>query len=311
MRLGLPISSIGHAAVLIWAVVSFAARPFNAPAESMPVDLVSASEFSQMMAGAQTAPKAEKPQPVVDKIADAKPVLDPTPKVSDKPPIDPTAAEPPPPAPPDPKPEVKDSKPAEPKVDTIAEALQKEQKRLEEQKKLDEQKKVEEQKKREEAKKRAEAKKIEDAKKREEAKKLEEKIAALLDKRDPRREAATGAVPNQTPTLGTETGSSATISQTELDALRARLIAVWNPPLISSNPEQFVVRVRIQLGRDRRLTAPPEIVSSGSGPLYEAVANSAKRAVLQAQPFDMLSPTTYDTWNDIEVTFDPRERGRI
>jgi hypothetical protein len=32
---------------------------------------------------------------------------------------------------------------------------------------------------------------------------------------------------------------------------------------------------------------------------------------LQAQPFDMLSATTYDTWNDIEVTFDPRERGRI
>jgi hypothetical protein len=99
MKLGLPISTVGHAAVLLWAVVSFAARPFDsAPAESMPIDLITTSEFSKMMAGAQRAPKAEKPQPVVDKVADAKPVADPTPKVSDKPPIEPTAAEPPPPA---------------------------------------------------------------------------------------------------------------------------------------------------------------------------------------------------------------------
>ena len=313
MRLGLPISTIGHAAVLLWAVISFAARPFDAaPAESLPVDLVTTTEFSHLMAGTQRAPKVEKPQPIVEKVADPKPVVDPVPKVSEKPPIEATAAEPPPPSPPDPKPEVKDNKPAEPKVDTIAEALKKEEKRLEEQKKVEEQKKAEEQKKRDEAKKRAEAKKIEDARKREETKKLEEKIAALLDKRDPRREAATGAVPNPTPTLGAATGNAATLSQNEMDALRARLISLWSPPesIFMANPDQYVVRVRIQLGRDRKLTAPPEVVSSGSGPLYEAAADAAKRAVLRAQPFDMLSATTYDAWSDIEVTFDPRDRSR-
>jgi hypothetical protein len=119
-------------------------------------------------------------------------------------------------------------------------------------------------------------------------------------------------VPTQTPTLGTSTGNAATLSQNEMDALRARLILLWSPPesIFMANPDQYVVRVRIQLGRDRRLTAPPEIVSSGSGPLYEAAADAAKRAVLRAQPFDMLSAATYDAWSDIEVTFDPRDRSR-
>jgi colicin import membrane protein len=31
------------------------------------------------------------------------------------------------------------------------------------------------------------------------------------------------------------------------------------------------------------------------------------RAVLQAQPYDMLQPQTYDQWKDMIVTFDPRQ----
>jgi len=333
MRLGMPISAMGHAAVLLWTLVSFSAKSFNAtPDESMPVDIISTKEFSQLMAGAQNAPKADKPKPVVDKVADAKPVEDPLPKVSEKPPVEATQSAPPPePSPPEPKPVQKESKPPEPKtvpkeskpaeppVDTIAEALKKEeakqleQKKLDEQrqleqKKLEEQKKAEEQKKREEARKRAEAKRIEDAKKREEAKKLEERIAALLDTRDPRREAATGAVPNQTPTLGSPTGTAPTLSQSELDAMRAKLRDHWSPDeAIFERPDQYVVLVRVQLGRDRKLSAPPQVVSTGSGPLYQATAEAAKRAILLSQPFDMLSLTTYDTWKDMEISFNPRE----
>jgi type IV secretory pathway VirB10-like protein len=323
MRLGLPISAMGHAAVLLWTLISFSAKSFNAPEESMPVDLVSTKEFSQLMTGTEHGQKAEKPKPMVDKTADPKPVKDPVPKVSEKPPIEPTASEPPPPPepkpevkdskaepppPPEPKAEQKDSKPAEPTVDAIAEALKKEEARQLEQKKLEEQRKAEEQKKREEARKRAEAKRIEEARKREEAKKLEERIAALLDTRDPRREAATGAVPNQTPSLGAPTANAPTLSQSELDAMRAKLRDHWSPDeAIFERPDQYVVLVRVQLGRDRRLTAPPQVVSTGSGPLYQATAEAAKRAILLSQPFDMLSLSTYDTWKDMEISFNPRE----
>jgi colicin import membrane protein len=298
----------------------------------MPVDIISTKEFSQLMAGAQNAPKADKPKPVVDKVADAKPVEDPLPKVSEKPPVEATQSAPPPePSPPEPKPVQKESKPPEPKpvpqeskpaeptVDTIAEALKKEeakqleQKKLEEQrqleqKKLEEQKKAEEQKKREEARKRAEAKRIEDAKKREEAKKNEERIAQLLNATDPRRAAATGAVPNQTPNLGSPKGTAPILSQTELDAMRARLMGNWHPDeAVFERPDQYIVRIRIQIGRDRMLSAPPQVTSVASGPLAQATADAAKRAILISQPFDMLTLSTYDDWNDMEITFNPRE----
>jgi len=308
MKLGLPISTALHAGVLLWALFSFSAKTFDASSESMPIDLVSASEFSQAMAGSQQAPQTAAPKPIVDKVADeVKPAKDPTPKISERPPVEATADASPPP--PEPAPTQNDVKPAEPSVDAIAETLQKEQaKQLEEQKRLAEQKRIEEAKKREDAKRRAEAKRIEDAKRREEAKKLEERIAtALLDKRDARRDVATGATINQTANLGAPPrGAATSLSQSEYDALRARLDSQWTVY------NDCVVVVHIQLGRDRRLTAEPEVVSSsGAGPPQcQAAADSAKRAVLSSQPFDMLLPSTYDVWRDIEVTFDPKELRR-
>jgi colicin import membrane protein len=41
--------------------------------------------------------------------------------------------------------------------------------------------------------------------------------------------------------------------------------------------------------------------------LFEATRDSAVRAVFQAQPYDMLSLTTYDQWKEIDINFDPRE----
>jgi hypothetical protein len=301
MKLGLPVSTFGHAAILIWALVSFSAKTFDASSESMLVDVVSNTEFSQLTAGSEKAQKVAAPKPVVDKVADEQnPVKDPTLKISNKPPIEATSEGSPPP--PEPAAEPTQAKPAEPSVDTIAEALQKEQaKQLEEQKRLQEQKKAEEQKKREEAKKRAEAKRIEEAKRREDAKKLEQKITEVLDKRDPRREAATGAVANQVASLGVAapTSTAPELSQDEKSAMIARLGSEWTT-------FNCVVTVHIQLGPDRRLIGPPEVVkSSGSDTQCQLAADSAKRAVVSSQPFDMLHTSTYDSWHDMVIDFDP------
>src|SRR5437016_13708911 len=97
MRTPLTISAIGHAAFLLWGLISVAWKPFNAaPAESMPVDIMTAAEFSEMLAGTKTAPKAETPKPLVEKIADTKPADDPARKVVDTKPEVAAAAEPPP-----------------------------------------------------------------------------------------------------------------------------------------------------------------------------------------------------------------------
>jgi hypothetical protein len=76
---------------------------------------------------------------------------------------------------------------------------------------------------------------------------------------------------------------------------------------VSANPDQYVVTVRIRLTREHRLVGQPEVLTSGEGPLFEATRDSAVRAVLQAQPYDMLSQSTYDLWKDITLSFNPRE----
>jgi colicin import membrane protein len=272
------ISGALHAAVLLWALVTFSSKPLEAtPVDSLPVDLVSEKDFSEMTKGAKDAPKAETPKPLVEKKDDPKPVEETKPKLSEKKEIAPTLEKTPEPAP-------------VPKPDPIAEKI----------KKLDE--------KKQEAKapqplppKRPERKPPKfDA----------DKIAALLDKRDPQRNAATGAEINSAPTLGTATGNAARLSQSEIDALRARLMALWNPPVGIQNPEEFVIRIRIRLDRTGKLSAPPQVLSSGSGVLFDSARDSAVRAVFQGQPFDMLKPEHYETWKDIEVTFDPRDMFR-
>jgi colicin import membrane protein len=302
MKGGMTISAIGHGAVLLWALVSFA-RPLETKQfDIMPVDMISADEFSKMAAGAEKAPKQETPKPVVEKIAEAKPVEDPNAKVTEKkevkaaaeqtiPEPQPKQAEPKPAAaPPEPKAESKaaDKKEPEQKVDPIAEALKK-----------DDAKKPD---------KKAEAKPQPVKKPEPQQPKFDpRKVAALLDKRDPQRVAAAGATLNSTAALGAPTGLAARITQTELDALRARLMSLWNPPAASRNVEELIVQVRIKLAPDGRVVGTPQVLNNGSNVLFQAARDSALRAIYRGQPFDMLQPSHYEIWKEMDITFDPRD----
>ncbi|MGX9389936.1 protein TolA [Nitrobacteraceae bacterium UC4446_H13] len=297
-----------HVLVIGWGLVSFSARSLEAPPpESMPVDIISADQLSKITAGSKTGEK-EKPKPLVEKVAEAKPVDDTAGKVTEKPEVKTEAAPEPPPKPvekpvekkPDPpkpvaehkpkdEPKPIEKKPDPPKVDPIAEALKK-----------DEAKKPK-------PKPQAKAAPPKPPEPKRERTFDQSKIAALLDKRDPSRHAATGEQLNSTASLGAAHGTAPTLSQSELDALRARLTKLWNVQAGSEHPEELIVDIRIRLTPDKRLAAPPEIVSRGSSPRYRAAADAAMRAVLQAQPYDMLRPATYDQWKDMIVTFDPRQ----
>ena len=306
MRASLTISTVGHLALLVWGLVTFASKPFAA-AESVAVDVISDAEFSQIMAGSKTAPRADAPKPIVDKVAEeTKPVKDPAPKVSEKPEILATAETAPPPKPPEAKPpepkpaqaEVKPDK-AEPIVDPIAEALKRE-----------EAKKKQEAKKLEEAKKREEARKREEAKKREQEKydpaKIESRLA-LLDKRAPQRQAALGATLNDAPSLGAPGATAMTLSMNELDALRARLRDCWDVPVGVRDARDLVVTVRIQFKKDGSLTTDPTVVNRSLQPVFQVASESAVRAIRKCAPFSFLPPAKYEAWRDVEVNFDPRE----
>ena len=288
---GLVVSVLVHALFFGWGVVSFSARPLEAkPTDSLPVDIISTSQFSELTRGQRNGKKDAPNKQQVEKVAEPKPVEEtPATKVTEKKEIKTAAAEPTqamdeqkvePPKP--------DKKP--PPKDEIAEALKKEQIK----------KKQEEQKQKPAEKKQQQQPKFDP-----------NQIAALLDKRDPTRQTLTGEALAPAPAaLGTPNGSAARLSQSELDAMRRRLMQLWNPPAGVQNPEQLVVKIRITLGRDGKLNGPPNVLTSGRGPLFETARDNAIRALFMGQPFQMLSPSTYDLWKEIEITFDPRDMYR-
>jgi outer membrane biosynthesis protein TonB len=294
MKTGLAISALAHAALLLWGLISFAAKPLEAkPNDALPVDIISDKQFSEMTKGVKNAPKDAKPAPLVEKIGTSKPVDDSTAKVTPKKELDATKAEvqPPPPTP-EPKTKPVEAKPEtkpEPKVDPIAETLKKEEAK----------------KKAEERAAKAKAEKLEREKKQAQAYDPT-KIAALLDKRDARREAAAGDTLSN-PGLGKSQGNASVLSQSEIDALRRRLAECWNPPVGASNAPNLKVVMRVLFKQDGSVANQPVLVAGTASPFGPAMAESAKRAILGCQPFKMLRPENYELWKDIEITFDPKD----
>jgi outer membrane biosynthesis protein TonB len=289
MRTASAISTGLHVAVLLWATLSFSGKSFEVtPAQSLPVDLISEKQFSEMTKGIKKATKpTEKPKPLVEKKAEEKkPVEDLKPKVA-KQEIKPTMEKVP--EPPQPKPpEKKEAKPTEPppKPDAIAEKLKQQQEQ-----------------------KQAKAEPTPLPPRRPHIQKQQpkfdaDKIAALLDKREPMRTLATGAELNGAPSMGAPMGNASKLSQSELDALRARLMALWNPPVGMQGADQMQITIRIRFKRDGTLAMGPQVLTSGSGSRFTALRDSAVRAVFVGQPYTMLRPDHYDIWKEIDFTFD-------
>jgi colicin import membrane protein len=307
MRSGTTISVIGHGLILASGLWWFSAKPLDQmPVESVLADVISESEFSQLTAGLQTAPQSKAPQPIIDKLgAPSEPVKDPSARVTDKPEIKttveaapsaapPKPAEPKPPAIPPPPPSEAKAEAPTPETDAIAEAL-----------KRDEAKKREEARKLEEAKR--EARRREEARKREE-RKLQEKIeTALLDKREPQRMAATGALVNATPALGAPAGNAPALSQREIEALQRQLHDCWKPPDTVLQAKGLVVTVRFSLNRDGSLAGEPVVVNHEGGYLFQIAAETATRAVRICQPF-RLPVSKYEAWQELEGDFRPEDK---
>jgi outer membrane biosynthesis protein TonB len=317
MRTGLTISIVGHACVLLWGLVSFSTKPLNAPpAESMPIDIISAKDFSELRAGVRSAPKSETPKPLAEKVGEKKPVENPLAKIVDKPELITASSDTPPPPqvePPTPKaggqqpaeakpePKPPEEKPTQAKSDPIAEALKKDETKKEETKK--EETKTQEVKKPEPKKTEAKPAAAKKPDSKPQPKFDASKIAALLDKRQPQRVAAVGDTLNRTLALGTRTGESAALSQSELDALRARLHQCWNAPAGAADADKRRVLLVLRFNQDGTLSAPPQPETTAGDPFTQAMIDSAVRATLRCQPYTMLSPAKYDLWREIEVDF--------
>jgi len=288
LRTGLAVSSIGHAVVLGWGLIAFAPAVFETPpTEAMPVDLVPISEFTQLQKGNKNAPKQEQAKQAAEKIAEAKQA--PEKEHKPKEPEVKTAAAPPSPPPPPPEPtpppqaKKEESKP-EPKPAEVATPLPP--------KKLPPKPKTPDVAK-------------QDTPQQKQRDFNPDKIAALLDRRQPNTQRA-AEQPSQTAALGASMGNAPRLSQSEIDALRAQIQACWNPPVGAENAQDLIVHVRVKFRIDGTLSAEPEVLNRGSSPYFRVAVESAMRAVRRCQPYT-LPAHKYEIWRDVEVAFDPKD----
>jgi outer membrane biosynthesis protein TonB len=291
-----------HVLVIGWGLISFSARSYEVQPDSLAVDIISTDQLAKMTAGIKNGEK-DKPKPLVEKVADAKPVDEAIGKVTEKeittsvapkPVEKPVEKKPDPPkqAEDKPKDEPKqaDKKPDPAKVDPIAEALKSEEAKKPKPKPQPKQ----------------EAKAAPTPPQPKQERMFDQtKIAALLDKRDPTRQSITGAALNASASLGTHTGNSQQIVATWKGAFIAAVRRCFNFPYNGMDADQFEADVDIYMRPDGMLASQPSIVAvrGPSASVSKAMGESAARAVVQCQAYAFLPKEQYETWKYIPMTF--------
>jgi outer membrane biosynthesis protein TonB len=290
-----------HVLVLGWVMLSFSTRALEMkPEDSVAVDVVSPNELAKVMAGMKTG-KKENPKPLVEKVAEAKPVDDSVGKITEKAPVVTETAPPPQPKveekpvekKPDPpkvvekpkeEPKQVEKKPDPPKVDPIGETIKKEEKK-------------------------PPPKPVQAAKPPEPAKpKIVERhfdqtqIAALLDKRDPTRQAAAGDTLNSNAALGLSKGAAADNSATWGAMFQRQVERCWKKPYGGIESQKPEVAFAIRLKRDGTLEGSPVPEGVPATPFLRVYQESALRAILECQPYK-LPAALYEEWKYFAPVF--------
>jgi hypothetical protein len=256
------------------------------------------------MAGTKTG-KKDNPKPLAEKVAEAKPVDDAVGKITEKAPVVTETAPPPQPKveekpvekkpdPPkvvekpkeEPKQEPKpiEKKPDPVKPDPIAEAIKKEEKK-------------------------PPPKPVQAAKPPEPQKPRiverhfdQSQIAALLDKRDPTRQAVANDTLNSNAALGLSKGTAADNSATWGSMFQRQVERCWKKPYggIESQRPEAVFAIRLK--RDGTLEGTPVPEGVPATPFLRVYQESALRAIIECQPYK-LPAAFYEEWKYFAPVF--------
>ena len=291
-----------HVLVLGWVMLSFSTKALEMPAEeSVPVDVISANDLSKVMAGMKTG-KKENPKPLVEKVAEAKPVDDAVGKITEKAPVITETAPPP-------QPKVEE-KPVEKKPDPpkVVEKPKEEPKPVEKkpEQKVDQ---IGDTIKKEEKKPPPPPKPVQAAKPPEPPKQKiverhfdQNQIAALLDKRDPTRQAATGDTMNSNAALGLSKGAAADNSATWGAMFQRQVERCWKKPYGALESQKPEVAFAIRLKRDGTLEGSPVPEGAPATPYLRVYQESALRAIIECQPYK-LPANLYEEWKYFAPVF--------
>ena len=264
------LSAAAHAAVLAYAAIGFNwAKPFEAPTEALPVEVLTLSEFDQLTKGSnqsKTAP-TEKPKVEAKKVAAVNPdPLPPAPEAKENvtappAPKEPEKVEKKPPEPPKPEPEKAEAKP-EPKPEPKPADLPKPEKKVE---------------------KKPEPKKAEKKPEKPKPKFDPSKIANLIDKRDPGRTPQEAPEISKITTAGISNGTASMLSLSQQsmigNMIREQLYSCWNPPVGILPSPDLVATIEFDLTEAGTLVGTPRLMNSSGNPSFQSFAESAMRAV--------------------------------
>lgn len=291
-----------HVCVLGWVMLSFSTKALEIPPEdSVPVEVVSPDQLAKVMAGTKTG-KKDNPKPLAEKVAEAKPVDDAVGKITEKAPVVTETAPPPQPKveekpvekkpdPPkvvekpkeEPKQEPKpiEKKPDPVKPDPIAEAIKKEEKK-------------------------PPPKPVQAAEPQKprivERHFDQSQIAALLDKRDPTRQAVANDTLNSNAALGLSKGTAADNSATWGSMFQRQVERCWKKPYggIESQRPEAVFAIRLK--RDGTLEGTPVPEGVPATPFLRVYQESALRAIIECQPYK-LPAAFYEEWKYFAPVF--------
>lgn len=334
-------SSAAHAALLVMALLSFSRSPkFEDAPETIPIQMVSTSDFNQIMHGDKTA-KQVQPKQRADKVADTvetkpqPPIAEakrdiPTPppplkRIADpgeadkvetpKPPAPAAAVPPPQAAKPPPLPPIKEQddeaadnpKPVPSKPDPKKEEAKKPAPKL----KFDQIAKLlakDEQKPEPAAK-----PKSGDDSKDPPRKFSADDIARLLSREAPQRRASTNKDLQQYASLGSPTASAEKMSPSLMAQMEGwfvdRFRGCWMQPITLPQGAKYVPEIRVPLNLDGSLAADPTLLNPPDDPAWRPLAESAMRAVHECDPLpvpDIFKPY-YDQWRNRIVRFDDQD----
>ncbi|WP_296743347.1 energy transducer TonB [Mesorhizobium sp.] len=128
-------------------------------------------------------------------------------------------------------------------------------------------------------------------------------ISALLDKQKPSGGGAKRS--SQQASLGGEKDQGQKLSKSEQGALENQLAGCWSIPAGVEGSESFVAVIRFNLDTSGKLDGRPSVEKSSGNRQFD---ESAVRAVQKCDVAGLQVPAgKQDIWNDIRVTFDPRE----
>jgi outer membrane biosynthesis protein TonB len=310
-----------HLLVVGWGLFSFSARSMVAPPEELvPVDIISDDNSSKAKFGSMDG-KKEHPKPLVDKIGEKKPADDIVGKIDPKPVTETDAAPTPQPKPEKPVEKKPDPpKPVEKKPDPPTPVVEKKPdppKPVAQDKPKPEEKKpdafnpdqiasvLNKDKAKQPPKPQAEAAQPEPPKHKSERKFDLEKIAAAINQKDPTRQAAAGAELNANAALGTSHGTAEANVASWSNAFMSAVRRCFSFPYNGLDADQFEADIDIPMRTDGTVAGEPVVVAfrGPSRSVAAAMAEAAKRAVLQCQAYSFLPKNRYDSWKKIETTF--------